>query len=178
MTSNHGSMCYFPRDLEKGTYGGDVNCLQQFLRHKGYLADEPTGYYGEATEVAVKKWQNSSGISAAIKGTVDLSSRIWYAKKQGLPAPDSTLSADSKDKPGQKKTCIDVCAEFGGVQDCQTRCVRSEADKKHACREACQVAFSSACDRAFPVNADNGPQNYKICLQYLEASCKDTCQSY
>lgn len=62
-----------------------------------------------------------------------------YAKKQGLPAPDSTLSADSKDKPGQKKTCIDVCAEFGGVQDCQTRCVRSEADKKHACREACQV---------------------------------------
>ena len=49
---------------------------------------------------------------------------------------------------------------------------------REACREACQVAFSSACDRAFPPNSENGPQNYKICLQYLEASCKDTCHSY
>jgi hypothetical protein len=56
--------------------------------------------------------------------------------------------------------------------------VRIESEKKHACREACQVAFSSACDRAFPPSSENGPHNYKTCLQYLEASCKDTCQAY
>lgn len=173
-------MCYFPRDLKSGTYGGDVNCLQQYLRHNGYMPGdlEPTGYYGDATEVAVKKWQSEVGISSKDKGHIDMPTRSWYAKKQGLPVPDMSSASDSKDKHGQKKTCIDVCAEFGGVQDCQTRCVRSEGEKRHACREACQVAFSSACDRAFPVNAENGPQNYKVCLQYLEASCKDTCQSY
>ena len=173
-----GDTCYFPRDLAKGSYGGDVNCLQQYLKHKGYLNEEPTGYYGEVTETGVKKWQSSVGLTPP-KGVVDKATRSWYAAKQGLPAPDSTSAAGDKDALGdKKKTCIDVCAEFGGVQDCQTRCVRADVEKKHACREACQVAFSSACDRAFPPNSENGPQNYKICLQYLEASCKDTCHSY
>jgi hypothetical protein len=71
------------------------------------------------------------------------------------------------------QVCIDVCADFAGQQDCQTRCVRrvhacadsgralavshgayrlrprrrAAEDKKYACREACQVAFSTACDR-------------------------------
>ena len=133
--------------------------------------------------------------------------RRRYAQKHSLPLPDTTSAAGSKDIAGAKKTCIDVCAEFGGVQDCQTRCVhltdmrfappsyakplcllsaarctgrcvRIESEKKHACREACQGAFSSACDRAFPPTSENGPHNYKTCLQYLEASCKDTCQAY
>lgn len=172
------SACYFPRDLSKGSYGGDVNCLQQFLRKKGHLPEEPTGYFGEATETAVKKWQSADAIAASRGGVMDMSSRTWYAKKHSLPLPDTTSAAGSKDTGGAKKTCIDVCAEFGGVQDCQTRCVRIESEKKHACREACQVAFSSACDRAFPPTSENGPHNYKTCLQYLEASCKDTCQAY
>ena len=73
-----------------------------------------------------------------------------------------------------RETC--VLADAGGGND--GRCVRIESEKKHACREACQVAFSSACDRAFPPTSENGPHNYKTCLQYLEASCKDTCQAY
>lgn len=178
---SNGEACYFPRDLTKGSYGGDVNCLQQFLRHKGYLPEEPTGYYGEKTQTAVAKWQDDIGsqVPALGKGVLNMGTRQWYAKKFGLPSPsDPSPSADYPDKQGQKKTCIDVCAEFGGTQDCQTRCVRNDSEKKHACREACQVAFSSACDRAFPPSSANGPQNYTICLQYLDASCKETCQQY
>ena len=94
-----------------------------------------------------------------------------------MPIPGSDrMTADATNDT--KNTCIDVCAEFTGTQDCQTRCVRNPADKKHACREACQVAFGAACDRAFPPSAEGGAQNYKICLQYLGASCEDTCKQF
>ena len=52
-----GDACYFPRDLGKGSYGGDVHCLQRFLARKGYLLEEPTGYYGERTATAARRWQ-------------------------------------------------------------------------------------------------------------------------
>ena len=29
-----GDRCAFPRNLTRGTYGGDVNCLQQHLAHQ------------------------------------------------------------------------------------------------------------------------------------------------
>ena len=45
----------------------------------------------------------------------------------------------------------------------------------YAPARALQVAFSAACDRAFPPTADGGTSNYKTCLQYMEQSCKDTC---
>lgn len=43
--------------------------------------------------------------------------------------------------------CLDVCSEFRGVYVCETRCVMSESDKIHACRDACQASFSASCDR-------------------------------
>lgn len=43
--------------------------------------------------------------------------------------------------------CLDVCSEFKGVYICETRCVMSESDKIHACRDACQASFSATCDR-------------------------------
>ena len=75
-------------------------------------------------------------------------------------------------------TCVDVCAEFTGIRDCQTRCARDKRDKKHACREACQTAFGSACDRAFPASGEGGSTNFKICLSYMSASCEDTCGKF
>ena len=64
-------------------------------------------------------------------------------QKQGLPIPGK----EGLNSGNSKKVCIDVCSEFNGVQDCETRCVKSEKDKVHACKEACQIAFSAACDR-------------------------------
>ena len=33
-----GDRCAFPRNLTRGTYGGDVNCLQQHLFHQARRA--------------------------------------------------------------------------------------------------------------------------------------------
>lgn len=45
------------------------------------------------------------------------------AQKHNLPLPDSgRVFPDTEAE--EDKTCIDVCAEFAGQQDCQTRCVR------------------------------------------------------
>mmetsp|Transcript_33915 Transcript_33915/g.83173 ORF Transcript_33915/g.83173 Transcript_33915/m.83173 type:complete len:181 (-) Transcript_33915:117-659(-) len=173
---NKGDACYFPRDLSRGSYGGDVHCFQQFLSHKGYLMDDPTGYYGEKTATAAKRWQKDTGLGAE-SGEVDLKARVKYANQHGLPAPGSGRVSDDA-KANEKNTCIDVCAEFTGTQDCQTRCVKNVADKKHACREACQMAFGAACDRAFPTNVEGGASNFKICLNYLAASCEDTCKQF
>lgn len=57
MPSGDGDACYFPRDLGRGSYGGDVHCLQRFLSRKGYLNEEPTGYFGDRTAIATKRWQ-------------------------------------------------------------------------------------------------------------------------
>lgn len=112
-----GSACYFYRDIGCGSYGGDVNCLQQFLKRKGHLKHEPTGYFGTQTESALAAWQKSQSIKPA-NGVLGLLSRQRYARKQRLPVP-------GKDDSGSgKKVCIDVCSEFNGVQDCETRCVR------------------------------------------------------
>jgi len=47
------------------------------LRKKGHLPEEPTGYFGEATETAVKKWQSADAIAGSRDGALDLSSRKW-----------------------------------------------------------------------------------------------------
>ena len=78
-----------------------------------------------------------------------------------------------------RKTRAWTCApEFTGIRDCQTRCARDKRDKKHACGEACQTAFGSACDRAFPASGEGGSTNFKICLSYMSASCEDTCGKF
>ena len=46
-------------------------------------------------------------------------------QRHGLPLPDS--GRVFPDTAGEEsKTCIDVCAEFAGQQDRQTRCVRRD----------------------------------------------------
>ena len=255
MPSGDGDACYFPRDLGRGSYGGDVHCLQRFLSRKGYLNEEPTGYFGDRTAIATKRWQvraralddsNARSRSAARKtparkvgrarhaetprvgrmsnstlsfsiaprgrtlsrrsrlkvkltknrllrlllllrqrdngidsvdGHLELASRDKYAALHNLPLPGSgRVTPDAG--ADQKNTCVDVCAEFTGIRDCQTRCARDARDKKHACREACQTAFGSACDRAFPASGEGGSTNFKICLSYMSASCEDTCGKF
>jgi hypothetical protein len=104
-------------------------------------------------------------------------SRDLYASTHGLPLPGS--GRVTKDASGDvKNTCVDACAEFSGLKDCQTRCVRDPRDRKHACREACQTAFGTACDRAFPVSGEGGSTNFKICLSYMASSCEETCRKF
>ncbi len=51
---------YRDRDIDKN---GEVSTLQDFLQSKGYLNNEPTGYFGLLTFKAVKDFQASNNIS-------------------------------------------------------------------------------------------------------------------
>ncbi len=55
----------YSRDLTVGSKGDDVKALQALLKSKGYLAVEPTGYFGGLTKAAVAKWQAANGLSPA-----------------------------------------------------------------------------------------------------------------
>lgn len=110
-------------------------------------------------------------------GELSTASRDKYASLFGLPLPGSGRVTDTA-KSDSKNTCVDVCAEFTGVTECQTRCASDPRDKKHACREACQTAFGTACDRAFPASGESGSTNFKICLSYMSASCEETCAKF
>jgi len=50
--------------LKKGYKSSTVTSLQQRLNELGYLAVNPTGYYGNLTLKAVKSFQSDSGLSA------------------------------------------------------------------------------------------------------------------
>ena len=52
---------YRDRDVNKD---GEISTLQDFLQTKGYLNNEPTGYFGLLTLSAVKNFQSANGISA------------------------------------------------------------------------------------------------------------------
>eukprot|EP00898_Chlorokybus_atmophyticus_P008391 jgi/Chlat1/8553/Chrsp82S07949 len=170
--------CYFHRDITRGSYGGDVNCLQEFLRHEGFFDDAPSGFFGQKTEKAVSKWQNSVGINPAA-GYWGPATRAKYAQLHKLPTAETLRGRERQlDTDGVTKKCIDVCSQYRGVESCQTRCVRDESEMWHACQEACQVSFSAACDKANPPRAGSNNEDYRSCLSALEKSCRRTCAPY
>lgn len=52
------------RNLDRGAEGDDVRSLQEFLYENKLLAVAPTGYFGEMTAAAVRKWQSNEGVMA------------------------------------------------------------------------------------------------------------------
>ena len=61
-------------ELKKESRGSEVTELQQDLKRLGYLSEDPTGYFGNATEDAVRKVQREYGYdSDGIAGDTTLS---------------------------------------------------------------------------------------------------------
>ncbi|TSC60464.1 MAG: hypothetical protein LiPW15_342 [Parcubacteria group bacterium LiPW_15] len=60
--------------LAVGSSGNEVTELQKRLISEGYFSGSTTGYYGTATEAAVKKYQSAHGVTAA--GYVGPSTRV------------------------------------------------------------------------------------------------------
>lgn len=52
------------RNLVRGAEGDDVRGLQEYLYENKFLAVAPTGYFGQMTQEAVRKWQANEGVSA------------------------------------------------------------------------------------------------------------------
>ncbi|KAK9813310.1 hypothetical protein WJX72_012341 [[Myrmecia] bisecta] len=165
-------VCYFARDLTPGTYGGDVWCLQEFLKSQGTLQDESTGYFGPRTAGALSCWQDKTGVAETSKGLFTLPSRLWYAKRHKLPLPaEEGKSAASV--PTDR--AVQVCAQFGDEKVCHVCYASEQVSEKHACHEACQLAFSRSCDKAYPPTDDQGMADYLKCLHFIPASCNKTC---
>lgn len=55
----------FSTSLDLGAKGSDVSALQEELAKLGFLRIDPTGYYGEVTQHAVFKFQQSKGLVAS-----------------------------------------------------------------------------------------------------------------
>jgi len=52
------------RNLGVGAQGDDVRGLQEFLSEQGHLRASPTGYFGQMTAEAVRRWQAQEGVQA------------------------------------------------------------------------------------------------------------------
>jgi len=107
---------------------------------------------------------------------MDEASRLAWASAHDLPPP---AALDPVSVDGAPRFCVDVCSELGkggGEQDCATRCADLHRDRAHACREACQLSFGAACDRAFPGEGDAA--EYSKCLQGAAKACARTCAGY
>ena len=98
--------CNFQRDLEQGSDGEDVRCLQRYLNGAGYLVAQ-TGdgspglespFYGDKTKNAVGRWQDANGVSVGqYRGYFGPASRAKYTQLTGLtqkPSEGSAVSAN------------------------------------------------------------------------------------
>jgi hypothetical protein len=68
----------------------EVSDLQSFLQEEDFLSTEPTGYFGKATEDAVKKYQISKGLTGTgyvgklTREKIKLDTCRDYALQQGI----------------------------------------------------------------------------------------------
>lgn len=152
-----GRACYFPRNLSVGCSGADVYCLQQFLKHAGYLRASPTGYFEERTETALARWQRDRIAKlrqGSELGQFGESERAEYARLHGMPEPGRTAGPEGvccvKGKRVGEKFCVDVFASAEGEQASRQRCVPKQEETGHACFEACQMAFGDVCSLVRP----------------------------
>jgi peptidoglycan hydrolase-like protein with peptidoglycan-binding domain len=69
--------------MRRGSSGEAVSAIQAFLQSEGVLSANATGYFGPATEAAVRTWQSQNGLvsggSAYTTGWGAIGPRTWAA---------------------------------------------------------------------------------------------------
>jgi peptidoglycan hydrolase-like protein with peptidoglycan-binding domain len=84
--------------LKKGMQGSEVTALQKDLAKLGYLSSEATGYYGDATEEAIKKLQKEYGYDAdgvAGSTTIQLVNRLRGRSDSSTAAAGASVQSSS-----------------------------------------------------------------------------------
>lgn len=80
--------------LKEKSEGGDVTQLQKDLKKLGYFSGEATGYFGEITTAAVKKFQKSNGLAAdGVAGSSTLALVKKLAAQKTTAAAKTTTAA-------------------------------------------------------------------------------------
>lgn len=83
--------------LKKESKGNEVTALQKDLKRLGYLSADATGYFGDATENAIKKVQKEYGYDAdGIVGNITLSLVDRLLGRSGTSTAKSGESATAK----------------------------------------------------------------------------------
>ncbi len=99
--------------LKSGMSGSPVKTLQSNLKKLGFFSSAATGYYGDLTVAAVKKFQKKYGIPAT--GVV---ATLTYNKLDALLKPKAPSKASTKttSKPAQKPAPKPVKTEPAGLK--------------------------------------------------------------
>jgi peptidoglycan hydrolase-like protein with peptidoglycan-binding domain len=88
------------RDLGPGSHGADVEQLQKFLVHKGYLKGSVDGQFGSATTHAVSRWNADLGAGAS--SIVPLGRIVFLPSLPANLAPAPDLRIGMRVSPGQE----------------------------------------------------------------------------
>lgn len=109
-----------PRSLSRGNEGADVLALQQELAALGFFTATPNGYFGPATEQAVKAFQKVQGIEQV--GNVGPQTRAAFARPALLAlAPKGATTEGTTTPVAAVPTAPDPFAPGDGT-------IRSELD--------------------------------------------------
>ncbi|MGQ4645724.1 peptidoglycan-binding protein [Lyngbya aestuarii] len=97
--------------LKRGTKGSEVTEVQRRLRELRYFNEQPTGFFGEITENAVKKFQEDSGLLAdgvvgeQTEAALFADSSVTQARQQQLQTfdtlPPPQIGGPTLASPGQ-----------------------------------------------------------------------------
>lgn len=104
----------FSRNLKRGMNGDDVRILQTSLKSMGFFDTEPTGYFGEITEVSVIKLQDSYGLSQdgiAGPNVFSVINKFIY----GEADRSSTASRGEYDRADKHQRIVDTAKKYLGV---------------------------------------------------------------
>ena len=105
------------RTLRLGARGVDVSALQMYLKSRGYLTANATGYFGVQTEAGVKKFQAEQGVVASGTasstgfGVFGAKTRAALAHVCALPsAPTPTPTPTPTPSPAQAAPTLTLTA--------------------------------------------------------------------
>lgn len=129
------------RTIGLGARGGDVTALQEFLRARGLLQSEATGYFGALTEAAVRTFQSVEGVVSS-----------GDAASTGFGVVGTRTRAAIATRCG-------ALTQAGAAQD-TTMCPLAPAAPTIACAGSWQKLVSGACHtgwRCLLSNSGNKP---------------------
>ena len=108
--------------LRRGLSGAEVSAVQEFLAGEGLLKAQATGYFGPATEDALKQWQAQQGIvssgSAATTGWGTVGQRTWESlRKRCLPIPPIEEKLSAYPQRGSAPLTVEFRAQVNPMND-------------------------------------------------------------
>lgn len=148
--------CNFTRDLEYGSVGGDVKCLQKFLNSSGFKISqsgagspgkETTTFY-ENTKQALKNWQKANSIlGTGYFGPVSRQKYKSLSSSTNIPISGTQNTANvSLSKAEIQARINDILAQINKLKDKRDETRVNEADQKTDAKQSIDELKSAISD--------------------------------